>query len=135
MVSRGVYIYVARLWIYRALYNLLDCGFTEHFCTTDLTGFTESGGSCISFISYGVFTKSIIISLVEFIEFCEECQFYLCWALPTYYSTYCYLCVSGNGVGFRGVSCITATAGQMGPSSVASYLLKFLISEVLAAFV
>jgi len=39
------------------VYYRLDCGFTE------------SGGSIISFISYGVCTKSIIISFVQFIEF------------------------------------------------------------------
>jgi hypothetical protein len=39
---------VARLSIHRALYNLLDCGFTEHFCTTDLTVGSRSPGEVVS---------------------------------------------------------------------------------------
>jgi hypothetical protein len=64
------------------VYYWLDCGFTK------------SKGSIISYISYGVFTKSIIISLVEFIEFLSSVSVLSFLGTAHFYSI-CYLCFRG----------------------------------------
>jgi len=66
-----------------------------------------------------------------FYSFHYKQEFYLCWVLPSYY-----LYVFGDGVGFWGVSCITAVsypAGHISPSSEA-FSFSFVSSEILAAF-
>jgi hypothetical protein len=65
------------------VYYRLDCGFTK------------SGGSIISFISYGVFTKSIIISLVEFIEFLLRVSVLSSLGTVRFYSICLSLCFRG----------------------------------------
>jgi hypothetical protein len=52
--------------------------------------------------------RVLLLVLFSLLIFRQEQLFYLFWGLPAFYFTYCYFCVSGDGVGFWGVSCITA---------------------------
>jgi hypothetical protein len=108
VVSRGLWIPVAPLWIHGALYNQLDSGFIvliylcdlsanlRGSCLLSITGLTvdsQSPGEVLS-DSYGVFTKSIIISLVEFIEFLSSVSVLSFLGTAHFYSI-CYLCFRG----------------------------------------
>ena len=71
----------------------------------------DSQGSCllsITGLTVGSRSPGEVLSvLFSLLSFHQERQFYLCWALPAV-TLYVYLCVSGDGVGFWGISCITA---------------------------
>jgi hypothetical protein len=81
VVSRGLFIFVTWQWFHGAYISMSPvCGFAAFLSIVYYRldcGFTESGGSIISFISYGVCTKSIIISLYSLLSSRQERQFYL----------------------------------------------------------
>jgi len=100
VVSRGVYIYVARLWIDEALYNQFDSGFTGliylcHLsadsrcsCLLSFTGLTvdsQSPGEVLSvLLVMESLSRVLLLVVLSLLSFREESKFYLCWALPAF---------------------------------------------------
>jgi hypothetical protein len=86
VVSRGLYIYVARLWIHGALNNQPDSGFTGLIYLYHPSA--DSRGSCllsITGLTVGSWSPGEVLSvLYSLLSSRQEREFYLCLVLPAF---------------------------------------------------
>jgi hypothetical protein len=104
----------------RANLCMFDCGFTERlvcYCYRLDCGL-RSPGELLSLFQFRV--------LVSFVKFPPEATVLSLLGTARIHSIY-YLCVSGDGVGCWGVSCITAISRPDGSFVCGFLVLKFLL--------